>query len=254
MQFKIEDKALHVTAETPREVLEMVKHYRLDVLEHADALASGHLVHVCPPGKDGGEWFAVSSQLGPEWLAPYMARIQHLTGYTGHLADMPGPRYPAGYADNLCHTHIVQTATVSSVGAHFHGFIHSGDWNGKTAAQRYQAYFDECVRAGMGDTKQEREFLEVGNGGLLKRNPNYMRRHAPNAAAASAAVLECLLQHWLDRYATPGQRDIIARCMANHRTVCKNDGMGAYFLRMYDQGYRVGWDLPLVSFDEFKGA
>lgn len=254
MQFAIIDKALQVAAETPADVLEMLKHYRLDILQHADALASGHLVHTVPGGKDGGQWFAITSVLGSEWAAPYLARLAHLTGYTGPVPAIECPRYPGSIAaHHLQHTHIVESATLGSDGFVFRGYVHSQDWNGRTARDRYAARFAECVREGVGATKTEPEFLPVGNGGLLKRNPNYLRRHAPHPAASSASVLGAIYQWWLDAKATPGQRGIIARCMANHHTVCPRDDLGSYFLRMYDAGYRVDWGAPLVSFTEFAG-
>jgi hypothetical protein len=254
MRFSIVDKALHVSSDTPLEALEIIKHYKLDTLQHAEALGTGQLTHICKPGRNNGEWFAVSSVLGADWIAPYLKRLVHLTGFPGPVPRIPGPKYPGGYAENLCHTHIVESVTLGEFGLEFHGFVHSADWNGRTAAQRYQACFDECVREAVGDTKREPEFVHVGNGGLMRHNPNYLKRHAPHPAATSARILECLMSWWLENRATPCQRDIIAQCIANHRTVCPRDGMGEYFLRMHDQGYRTSWGGPLVSFDEFKGA
>lgn len=251
MKFTVINKALKITAESPREVLEMIKHYSLDTLAHVEAIASGHLVHIVGPGKrDNGEWFPVSHTLGAEWLAPYMKRLQDMTGFSGHIADRPGPRYPSGYCVNLCHTHIVESASISSVSYTARGFIHSQDWNGRTAAQRYKEAFAGYVAANMGDVKREPEYIRMDNG-WLKENPNYLKRHAPHAAPKSAAVFECLFNAWLEKYASEEQRQIVTRCMANHHTVCPRDGMGEFFLRSYDRGYRVDWGGPLVSFEEF---
>jgi hypothetical protein len=231
----------------------MVKHYRLDMVECTAAILSGSLHHVCPPGRDNGEWFEVSYILGPEWFKPYADRLQHWTGYAGPIPAIDSPRYPGGYAENLCHTHLVTLAVMSSHGFQFSGFIHSADWNGKTAAQRFRGYFAECVSAAVGDAKREPEFFELSNG-LLKRNPQYLRRHAPHPAASSAGIFGALLQWWTDSQATPGQREILARCAANHRTVCPRDELGAFLLRNYEPGYRVDWSAPLVTLEQFREA
>lgn len=254
MKFAILDKALHITSETPAEGLEMIKHFRLNPLDHLQALTTGELSHVCPGGRDNGEWFAVSASLGPDWIRPYLDKIKHWTGFEGELPAIACPRYPSGYCVNLCHTHIVESAEMSSDGFTFHGYIHSSDWNGRTAAQRYHSLFADYIAENVGERKSESEFIGVGNGGLFKRNPNYPKRYAPNARATSAEVFQALFDWWLSNRATPGQRDIVARCIVNHRTVCKNDALGAYLLRTYDHGYRVSWGEELITFDQFKGA
>lgn len=253
MKFAIVEKALHVSAETSREVLEMIKHYSLDTLAHVENIASGTLTKVCKPGRENGEWFAVSCELGPEWVAPYLKRLEKLTGYAGPVPVIPAPRYPGGYCENLCHTHIVETATVSSDGYTARGFVHSQDWNGKTAAQRYRAHFADYVSESIGGRKSEPQYIRMNNG-WLKENPNYLKRYGAHAELSSALLFGCLLQWWTDTQATPGQREILRKCDENHRTVCPRDSLASYLFRSYEPGFRVSWESPLVSFDEFKGA
>jgi hypothetical protein len=253
MQFKIANKALQVTAEDPKEVIELLKHRGMKIEEHIDALSNGSLTVTFPAGKDNGEWFEVASTLGPEWISPYLERLRNLVGYAASVPTMPAPRYPEGYCVNLQHTHIVTDSWMNGDGFVFTGFVHSRDWNGRTAAQRYQKYFDERVRSAVGDTKREPEFITMNNG-WMKRNPNYLKHHAPHPACTSAPVLDNLLQWWLAERATPGQRDIVLGEIANHRTVCKSDSLGSYYLRKYERGFRLKWDGPLVTMDEFLAA
>jgi hypothetical protein len=255
MRFDLINGALHIQSETSPEVLEMIKHYKLDPLTHIEALSTGSLLHVAQSTRrDNGQWFAVSADLGAEWMAPYLAKLTQWTGFAGEVPSIAGPRYPGGYAVNLCHTHIVESMHMGSHGFTFAGYLESQDWDERKAADRAPPYFRECVSGAVGDTKQEGEFIEFGNGGLLRRNPNYMKRHYPHAAASSALVFECLLQWWIATHATPGQRDILAQCLANHRTVCKGDTLGAYLLRSYERGYRLTWGGELVTLEAFKGA
>lgn len=252
MKFAIVDKCLQIQAETPAEVLETLKHFRLDIAAHVDAIASGMLTHTAKPGsRDNGEWFACDYTAPPEFLAPYFARLQKLTGYAGPIPSIDAPRYE-GHCVNLCHTHIVETASISPAGYRARGFICSADWNGRTAAERAPGNFAEYICEKLGDTRRESEFIEIGNGGLLKRNPNYLKRHAPHAALTNVPLFSAVLQWWIDTQATQAQKDVLQTCDTNHRSVCKNDALGAHLIRSYDDGYRVAWDKPLISFAAFQ--
>lgn len=254
MQFSIIDKSLRIQSETPAEALEIIQHYRLDVLAHADALSSGLLTHVVDPSRQhNSRWFAVSHRVDAAWMFPYMARLSVLTGFHGQIPDIPAPRYPAGYCVNLCHTHIVESATVSGVSYFAQGFIESGDWNNQTAAARSSPSFVEQIIEDIGARKSEPEFIELRNG-LLKKNPGYLRRHAPHPQLTSSILFGTLFQWWADNHATAGQRDILTRCEANHRTVCPRDPLASHLMRSYEPGFRVSWDAPAVSFTEFRSA
>lgn len=256
MQFQIIDNVgLQITAETTAEVKEVIGHYKLDVMLYIESLSTGHVVHIHRAGKrDNAAWFKVSSFVPAEWIKPYMDKLQHITGYSGPIPSVENaPRYPdSARCVNLCYTHLVSDARIGPDGMVFDGYMHCGDWNGKTADARAPALFAEYVRAGLGATKLEPEHIRLGNG-LLKENPNYLHRYAPHAACTSASVLQCLLTWWLDTHATDGQKDVMSKALANHKTVCKTDTLGSWLIREY-QGLRTSWESDgLVTFEHFKG-
>ena len=258
MKFKIieDGLGLEITAETGKEVMELLKHlYSFGdslsekVLKYARNIAEGSLTlaqRVTGRRKEeGARWFAHEYTAEPKWLQPYMDRLKRDTGYDGPIPTIePGPRY-TGYVTNLCHTRIIERSRISPDGYTAWGYDEAGPWNGKTAEQYSASKFAEYVCEDIGDRRHEPEYIPVsghGGAGLLKHNPNYLKRHYPHPAAKNHVVYNALLQWWLDNAATPGQRDVVQRALACHRTVCKNDTLGEWLLRSYANGWRVAWD------------
>jgi hypothetical protein len=242
--------SLTFTAETTAESVEIVKHFRLDTLSCINGIQSGNLTHCAvPSNRDHSSWFAVSHQLGREWVAPYFAKLASITGWDGaDMPTIPAPRYPGGYCVNLCHTHIVESATIDASGYAAAGFVSCGDWNGATGQDRAPRLFAEYLTESLGHRPSEPEFIEVGNGGLLRRNPNYLRRRPVQPRLTSAPLFDCLWQHWLTHHATSGQRDIAEKADALHRGVCRNDSQASFLIRSYDNGFRLAWDAPIVEY------
>jgi hypothetical protein len=256
MKFQIDNGTLQIVAESGAESLEIVNHYKIDPLKNLQEIAAGSLAHTDKPsGRDNPQWFEVSRHVDPAFFAPYAALLQRWTGFADIIPEIDAPKYPGGYCVNLCHTHIVERATMSADGFTFWGYCTGSEWNGNDPETYANRKFAEYVAAAVGHVKQEREFIELNNG-LLKRNPNYMRRHAPEPRATSAVVFEALLQWWLASHATEGQKQIVAAASQNHKTVCKRDTLGDWLIREYAPGWRVAWDGPgaLVSIADFVGA
>lgn len=248
MQFELRSPDLHIRATTAKEVAEICKHFNLDITKHTDALIEGSLGHIISGAKH--PWFHLFADVGFEFLQPYYDLLKKITGYDGAPFEIAAPRYPDSHCVNLCHTHIVVDAAISAAGYHAEGFIQSQDWNGKPAAVRAVANFNEYLRASLGFTKSEPQYIRLDNG-WLKENPNYLRRHAPQPACTSWRLFEVLMTHWLDHHATPEQVALWVRGDACHRTVCKTETLAASMLRHCD-GFHVDNYRRHVTFDEFK--
>lgn len=254
MKIEMQEAGLQFTAETSHEVLELIKHFNLDVITNVEAIAAGSLSHLSKHGgRDNRAWFAVSTHLGVEWLKPYTDRLAYVTGYTGPIPKIdPAPRYSHDWL--LCHTHTVTQARIDETGYHFDGFKNASDWNGKAAAVNAADYFTDYCRESLGERHHEPEYIGVGygGGGLLKRNPNYLKRHPVKPTLHNHLVFGELLQWWLNSEATTGQIEVATKAFACHKTVCKSDELGAWMLREYS-GWRTAWDGvgSLVTFKEF---
>lgn len=254
MKFEIaNDGFLEITAQTPAEVREVLKEFDLDPFEYVEALSTGTLVHrAAPPRRDNGAWFECEYTAGPEWLKPYMERLKTITGYEGAIPTIEdAPRFDRTFA-NLCPTHNMASARLDAKGYTAKGYVQCGDWAGRKAVDRAPGYFAESIQMKLGDQKHEPEMIQIGDGGLYKRNPNYMKHYAPHAAATNATLFGALLQWWLDTHANAAQRKVVADAIACHQSVCKTDTLGAWMLRSYEGGWRTGWDQPVITYVEWQ--
>lgn len=253
MKFSIENTALRIDAETPREAAEIVAHFRLDVVEHTGSIMRGDLSYLDTPGKrDNRSWFFVACTVGPEFVAPYMAKLQAVTGYSGPIPTLSNaPKYPgSGSSVNLCHTHIVTVAELTPYGYAFQGFQCASDWNNRTARENAELYFSDYARENLGARKFEPEYIKARNNHLV-RNPNYLKRHAPHPEMTSKTLWACLVQWWLETNATDAQREVYATSEATYKSVCRAP-LSEALMRERD-GFRVAWDKPLISFADFAG-
>ncbi len=255
MKFKLlSANELEITAETPAEVREVIKHYGLDPFQYPEAFTSGVLTYVhSERGRDNAAIFAGSVELVSQWTAPYERRLRSLTGYTGPFGGIFGVPILA-YGPNLCHTFLPTQAYILQGGSLLvSGFQWAADWNGRDAAERAGLLFADYVQQEVGARKSEPEYIAANEAGtLMRRNPNYLKRYAPHPEATNARFFNHIVQWWLDEKATPGQRELVAKALACHRTVCNNHSLGAWLLRSYENGWRTSWEGPLVTFEEFK--
>ena len=113
----------------------------------------------------------------------------------------------------------------------------------------------DYVREGVGARKSEPEFIEL-SGGLLKRNPNYLKRHAPHVACTSEPIFARLLQWWADTHATPAQKQILADAENAHKTtISKNGRLSELLMRSYDGAFTTSYaPHTRVTFEEFQNV
>lgn len=241
---------LAIEATTTKEVDELCKHLRLDVMRHIDDLVAGRMTHVVSGAKR--PWFHIFADVGFEFLQPYYDLLTKVTGYTGPAFEIAAPRYPGSYCVNLCHTHIVVDAAIDATGYRTECFIQAGDWNGQPAAWHAPRNLAGYLRAGLGATKSEPQYIRLGNN-MLKENPNYLKTHAPHPACTSVKLFEALMEHWLERCANESQRELWAQGDACYRTVCRGS-LASSMLISHADGFHIENYKRTVPFAEFHAA
>lgn len=251
MNFTLIPPDLVIEATTAREVAEICQHFRLDITKYTDHLVEGRMLHTISGAKR--PWFHLFAEVPFDFLQPYYDLLKKVTGYGGPAFEIAAPRYPGGSCVNLCHTHIVVDAAISAAGYHAECFIQAEDWNGQPAAVRAKANLAKYLRDALGATEHEPEYIEFGFGGTLRRNPNYLKTHAPHPVCTSAKLFEALMEHWLEWCANEVQRELWAQGEACYRTVCRAS-LASSMLISYNDGFHIENYNRTVSFAEFHAA
>ena len=247
-----------VTATTVAEKMDTIQHFRLfdgDPLKAAKAISSKKpLVVTKSGGRDNGAWFQIESSLDVPFSTPYYEELRKRTGYEGRgiLPDIGAefltPRYPRG---PLRYTHYVRGIWTGHGHVCFDALVHSQDWNGRKAGDRAQPYAETNIAREIGDTKIEREFMELGNG-LLRRNPNYLRQHAPHPALTAQWFFSALVDWWLANEANEAQRELV-RVSGELMKENHNGVSDLHCIRHnWDGGIRHDWNKPVVKWAKFQ--
>lgn len=197
MKFQMTPEGmLFIADQSPEDVHELLKFFRLKITDHLPELTAGHMEYLSK-----ASWFEVSTILGAEWLAPYLKKL-------GEFTDTPVPEMTPlpwnEYNWSICHTHLVEKAWFEDGCYVSEGYIIGREWNGQTAEVRAERNYAEYVRDFVGATKQEPEFIDKGYGRESK-NPNYMKRHYPHPEFSSKNLFLTLLK----ATATPAQLEFL---------------------------------------------
>lgn len=236
MKFRIVGKDLEILAENLREIGELVSHYRLELAAILPEASGNQLMYYDRSvDRDNTSWFEVEASLGREWIEPYLKHLKHLTGFDGEIPEMPAPRYPQGYCEWLCHTHLVTESWVSSQGCRARGFVKSRDWMGRKAADRAQPSFEGYLQEDIGKTPVSQQYIPVGSGGLYQLNPNFGRYKPPIPVKRSEDLAqklwEQLFQWWRKTQATPEQQVFLDKVEECHHGPCPNESLAHYLQR-----------------------
>lgn len=204
MKFQLTPGGMLFTADqSPEDVHELLKFFKLSITEHLTELVAGHMeyLHKAP-------WFEVCTILGSEWLAPYLKRLEIFT-------DTPVPDHTPlpwnEYDWPICHTHLVTKAWFEDGCYISEGYIRSQDWNGQSAEVRADKNYVEYVRDFVGHTMQEPEYI-MGNYGRKCKNPRYLLINRAKPALNSKRLFTALLK----ATATPGQLAAFERYSVDH--------------------------------------
>lgn len=236
MKFELnESNQLALIAESQKEVLEVLSHSRLPVLDHLSELGSGVFTHTLK-----GTWVPVEIQLDQKWIDPYLAKLEKITGYYYPIPDIvPFPRY-SEYCVNLCHTHMIEEATLIDTLLTFKGYQQL--YSEKTDPIRS---FAERVREDLGVRPEAPRLLSN-----RRKNPDFGKIMPPVPALKNRKVFNAFVQWWYDNKATESQRLMLDKCYATHRTVCNPKNMGDWLMAEYSVLHPT-WD-TIVTFEEFK--
>lgn len=242
-----------VTAETPEEKAHVIEHFRLgdDALKAAQIITNPEpFTHVCPMvGRDNAAWFECTGALEIEFSEPYFKEYVQRTGDAGG-GILPDLDLTASYPwQGLHHTHYLRELYTDGGHICFTVIIRAGDWNGQDAATLADRRAVDYMQEAVGERPFEREYIETHNG-LLKRNPNYLKRHKARPALSAQWLFSALIDNWLATKAAPKQRELAetdrALMFANHR-----GAGGLRELREY-QGLRRNWQDAAINWMEFK--
>lgn len=203
---------LEFVAETAQEVGNLIKHFRLfpDVSKvetlkaRIAALESGTYRHTI--GTDKRPAYAVNGCLGAEFSAPYVEWMKRDLGHDGPLPDLELARKWGG----LIHTNY--QARVYTQGGHicFEAFTTSEPWNGKDAQDYAESCVVDYIGEEFGTRYREPEMIQAGRSGMMKRNPDYLKRHRATPQASNATLKRAVFAWWLERHANAAQRAVVA--------------------------------------------
>lgn len=255
MKFQFEQRtddgggALTFIAENAAEVSELARHFRMfdkddpeQLMALAQAMQAGTLSHTSYSEKR--PWFEVESALEYEFTQPYLDKLSQMTGYNDHIPDMDlTPFHPR----RLCHTHITDRVWLEGGHICYRAFVKSEDWNGKTAGDRSFTTAEDYVQEDFGTRPQEPEYISAsGRGGLMKHNPNYLKRHKAKPACTAEWFWRVLFSWWLDNHASEAQKAIYNANVALHEGnkwhARDNFGLKDYSINYLDPNGTTNWD------------
>lgn len=265
MKFTLENNALTVSSETKLEAFAIAEHYRIlrnvggkteaeldaSVARASEALANvaaGHMTYV-EKGTEKRPWFACEADLGEASMKPYLDLLQKITGYANEVPELPFQYRWHG----LMHTHVAAECFFSSKGIRVRGFIRSEDWAGEKAEARAPKHFRDYVVEQFGFRKFEREYVEAGNGHIV-RNPNYLKHHAAQPGLGSPELWKALFSWWRANHATPEQEALLQQAEANTRKAGLAENSWDVRMGGGEQAYLVDYAGIRVSYSAVKGG
>ena len=203
---------LAITAENAGEVESLIDHFRLfrdlsnvDTLQaRIAALQSETLTHVI--GTDKRPMYETGGTLGAEFLKPYKDWAARNFGYRGPFPDLEIPRKWGG----LIHTNYQSRIWIEFESICYESFVSAEPWGRfKLAQDRADHLARDYIAEEFGMRRLEPEYIDAGRG-LMRRNPDYLKRHAATPAASNARLKRAFFDWWKVECATEEQRNIIA--------------------------------------------
>lgn len=243
---------LEVKAESSVDVEQMIDHFRLfndltnveTLKARIAALESGKLSHTIE--SDKRPVYAVECCLDHDFTLPYKDWAKDNFGYDGTFPNLNIPRKWNG----LIHTNYQNKLHIEHEHICVEAFISAQPWNGKDAQDYAESLVKRYLSDEFGQTYHEPEFIHTA-GGQYKKNPNYLKTHAPKPAATNPRLKKAFFKWWLECCANEAQKIIVA----GNREISKNAKyMSAFeFERFEDRIYYecTGNDYKSISFADF---
>lgn len=243
---------LEIKAENAHEVEELIKHFRLfsdvsdvSVLQsRITALQAKTLSHVVR--SDKRPVYQVYGCLDHEFTAPYKKWAFDNFGFDGAFPDLEIPRKWGG----LLHTNYQARLYIENEYICFEAFTTSQPWNGKDAQEHAQYRVADYIGEEFGCRYHESEFISAGNG-LMKHNPNYLKRHEAKPAASNSRLKKAFFDWWMENHANAAQKAIVR---GNQEIAKGAKYMSAFEFEKHE--YQIfyehtGKDYKVMTFAEF---
>jgi len=166
-------------------------------------------------------YYYQQAELGDDLFQPYRKEYIMRTGM-----DIPDQCFPTvGNWLGVYHTHFLQDLRIEHGKLKASGFVKVGDWNGVEASKRAPSRFKEVALSRFSFRRTEPEYIAFANG-LFKHNPAYGNgKRAPlEPSLEDGELFTMLMIHWLDRYATDAQKEVVATDVATMKEArCKGN-------------------------------
>lgn len=201
---------LTITAHGAQEVESLIQHFRLfndmsdiSVLNlRIEALQNETLSHVLQ--SDKRPMYQVSGALDYEFTAPYKTWALKNFGYDGVFPNLEIPRKWYG----LIHTNYQSHLYTEDEYICFESFTSSEPWAGKDAQEYATSKVTDYIAEEFGTRRHEPEFIGAGNG-LMRPNPNYLKRHRATPMASNDRLKRAFFAWWLENCANDAQKTIV---------------------------------------------
>lgn len=241
MQFKIhelDNGKLDITAETKEEVVQIIQHFKLDLLQHAHVIGQDTFTYTEKAAKaHNGQWFQDYVLVQPEFTEPYRKLVEKWTGYDGPWdLQLPtiGPHGGRlGYSYYMLEAHLKPDGV-----AHHKLIVHSSDWNGSTAAARAGRSCQSHAEIWWGEQIHNPEYID-DNFGRKIRNPKFMRINPPTPRLSNIPLARAMFTWWLQNKATRNQREYWEASDNLHRQNTRTDTVDG--LMRFDRVIRCNW-------------
>jgi hypothetical protein len=251
VQFKIhelDNGKLDITAETKEEVVEIIHHFKLDLLSHAHVIGQDTFTYTeNAPWRNNGQWFHEHVLVQPEFTKPYRDLVERWTGYEGPW-DIELP--PTGrYGNKLGHTHYLLEIRLKPDGvAHHKLILNACDTEKASAHARAGHYAKDMANLWWGERIHHHEYVQNGSGHMV-RNPHYMKVEPPTPRLNNTVAARAMFNWWLTNVANEAQRECWAASNNLHQKNTRTDTVDG--LMRFDTVIRRDWEKDFLTPEQF---
>lgn len=253
MKFEIDPldaTKLHITAENKNEVVDIIQHFKLDLLTHAGYLGQDSFTYteVAAP-RGNGQWYHELVLVQPHFIEPYRDLVEKWTGYEGPW-DLKLPCGSA-YSDSpLGCTHYPLEVHLKPDGiCHYQMILQSADWYEKTGAARARVMALDMANNWWGFRPHHYEYIHDDRG-HVRRNPKYMQHESPIPRLTNVKVARTMFRWWLANLANEAQKAHWAASDELHRENTRTDTVDG--LMRFDTVIRADWEKNFLTAEQFK--
>lgn len=253
MKFEIDQldaTKLHITAETKHEVVDIIKHFKLDLMTHAKFIGQDSFTYTEVAASNGnGQWYHELALVQPEFTKPYQQLVEKWTGYEGPW-DL---KLPCGtpYSDSpLGYTHYPLEIHLKADGVCHHKMIlQSCDWNGRTGGARAQVRARDMAENWWGDRPHNPEYIHDSYG-HIRKNPKYLQHESPVPKLTNNKVARTMFHWWLANVANERQKAHWAASDALNKKNTSTDTVDN--LMRFDNVIRADWEKNFLTAEQFR--